>query len=84
MGTAGELPGTFGPFSFSTLLTADPTVAVDGLLISIIPGTGTTSVNLDNIEVATVPVAVIPEPGNYGLLGLGLAGLLRLRKKTGK
>ena len=81
----GELSGTFGPFNFSTLLTADPMVAVDGLLISIIPESGATSVNLDNIQVATV-VGAVPEPGSYSLFacGLGLAGLIRLRSKTTK
>jgi hypothetical protein len=82
----GELSGTFGPFSFSTQLTAAATVAVDGLLISIIPESGTTSVNLDNIQVATVAVGAVPEPGSYSLFacGLGLAGLIRLRPKTTK
>jgi hypothetical protein len=83
---SGEFQGTFGPFSFSTLLTANPSVALDGLLISIIPETGTTSVNLDNIQVSTVPMVVMPEPGGYPLFafGLGLAGLVRLRSKTTK
>jgi hypothetical protein len=80
---SGELPGTFGPFNFSTLFTANPTVAVDGLLISIIPDMGTSSVNLDNIQVATV---VVPEPAGYAFFafGLGLTGLVRLRSKTCK
>jgi hypothetical protein len=74
----GTLSGTFGPFSFSTLDTADPTTPVDGLFIGIVPGDGVTSVNLDNIVVTTVPV---PEPGPAGvlLLGLGLAGFIRFR-----
>jgi hypothetical protein len=82
----GDVPGTFGPFSFSTLVTADPTVAIDGLLIDIIPQTGTTSVNLDNIEVSTVPLVVVPEPASYALWGggLGLVSLIRLRTKTGQ
>ena len=82
----GELPGTFGPFSFSTLVTADPAVAIDGLLIGIIPQTATTSVNLDNIEVSTVPLVVVPEPASYALWGggFGLLSLIRLRTKTGK
>ena len=81
---SGQLPGTFGPFNFSTLLTSDPGIPVDGLLISIIPQLGTPSVNLDNIEVATVPLVVVPEPGTYGLWGLALVGLIRLRTKTCK
>jgi hypothetical protein len=39
---------------------------------------------LDNIEVATVPLVVVPEPGTYGLWGLALVGLIRLRTKTCK
>ena len=83
---SGEFQGTFGPYNFSTLLTANPSVAVDGLLISVIPETGTTSVNLDNIQVSTVPMVVVPEPGGYSFFacGLGLAGLVRLRSKTAK
>ena len=59
---------------------------MDGLLISIIPEAGTTSVNLDNIQVATTVIGAVPEPGSYPLFacGLGLAGLIRLRPKTTK
>ena len=71
---SGDLPGTFGPFSLSTLDTANPTVAVDGLFIGILPGDGVTSVNLDNIVVATVP-----EPSDVLLWGLGLAGFICFR-----
>lgn len=76
----GTLAGTFGPFSFSTLHTSDPSVAVNGLLIEVIPGSSATSVNLDNIEVLSVISA--PEPGGTLLLGLGLAGIVLLRAKS--
>ena len=83
---SGEFKGTFGPFNFSTLLTAHSSVPVDGLLISVVPEAGTSSVNLDNIQVSTVPMVVVPEPGSYRLFafGLGIAGLVRLRSKTTK
>jgi len=74
----GTLSGTFGPFSFSTLLTANPLVPVDGLIVEVIPGSSVTSVNLDNIQVATVPV-VVPEPGAAMYLGLGFIGLMSRR-----
>lgn len=75
----GTLGGTFGPFSFSTLHAADPAVPVNGLLIEVIPGASTTSINLDNIQVVSVP-----ESGGIPLLGLGLAGIIRLRARFGK
>jgi PEP-CTERM motif len=78
----GTLAGTFGPFSFTTLHAADPTVAVNGLLIEIIPGAGATSVNLDNIQFLSLVNA--PEPGGMLLLGLGLAGFVHLRARSGK
>jgi hypothetical protein len=77
----GTLMGVSTPFHFSTLLSGDPTLPIDGLLIEIIPGAGVTSINLDNIMVTTVP-----EPGAFGFLGLGaLAIVVRrcgIRKST--
>lgn len=55
-------------------------ILIDDLQIALNPGSGTTSVNLDNI----VLNATAPEPGSFVLLGtgiLGLVGMLR-RKRT--
>jgi hypothetical protein len=71
----GSLMNSFSPFSFNTLTTANPSVLVDALLIELIPGQHVTSVNLDNIRVATVP-----EPSSLLLVACGLAGLLHWRK----
>ena len=71
----GTLPGTFSPFSFSTLTIAHSTVAVDGLFIAVSPGSGVTSINLDNIMVAT-----IPEPGGVFTLALGFLSLSWVRR----
>jgi hypothetical protein len=81
----GTLPGTFGPFSFSTLLTAYASVPIDGLFIGIIPGPDTTSINLDNIEVATA-TASVPDPlgplFSLLFLGSGLTGLIYFRTRN--
>jgi hypothetical protein len=80
----GTLPGTFGPFSFSTLFTANPSVPVDGIFIGILPGPDTTSVNLDNIEVATATAAIPDLLGplfSILFLGSGLTGLICYRAK---
>ena len=79
----GTLPGTFGPFHFSTLTTSGTSDPIDSLIIDLIPGRNTTSVNLDNINVATIPASgpqPVPEAGSsLVLLGMGFAGLIGLR-----
>lgn len=74
---AGALQGSFAPFSFKTLVTMNPSLTVDALLIRLVPGPGVTSINLDNINVATI--APVPEPNGLLLLGIVLARLLRGR-----
>jgi hypothetical protein len=71
----GALPGTFAPFSFSTLASANPAVAIDRLLIQINPGSTVSSVNIDNINLGTAA----PEPGTMIMFGLGLCGAFALR-----
>jgi hypothetical protein len=70
----GTLQGVSTPFHFSTLLSGEPTLPIDGLLIEIIPGAGVTSLNLDNIMVVTVP-----EPGTFVFAGLGIVALAARR-----
>jgi hypothetical protein len=70
----GTMLGVFGPFHFTTLLSENPAVPIDGLLIQVIPGAGVTSLNLDNIN-----VVFVPEPGSCVLLALGAAGWLSRR-----
>jgi hypothetical protein len=66
----GTLSGVSTPFHFSTLLSGDPNLLIDGLLIEIIPGAGVTSINLDNIMVTTVP-----EPGAFAFVCLGVVAI---------
>ncbi len=72
----GVLSGTFSPFSFSTLAGAHTAVQIDRLLIQITPSTGVTSVNLDNINVASG----VPEPATFVMLGGGLSCLVLLKR----
>jgi hypothetical protein len=71
----GTLSGVSTPFHFSTLLSGNSTLPIDGLLIEIIPGAGVTSINLDNIMVVTVP-----EPGTSALVCLGALTLIARRR----
>src|SRR2546421_7534478 len=73
---SGTLNASFSPFTFNTLLSDYSSLPVDALLFEVIPGVGTTSVNIDNIGVVTVP-----EPA-AGLACLaGLAGFCALRRR---
>lgn len=78
----GTLAGVSTPFHFSTLLSGDPTVPIDGLLIEVIPGPGVTSLNLDNIMLVAVP-----EPGTIVFACMGVLAIavrhcrLRLSRK---
>jgi hypothetical protein len=74
----GTLSASFPPsFGFQTLLGLHSTTPIDGLVIEVSPGTGVTSINIDNIRVAT-----IPEPGSVVLLSAALAALfIKLRSR---
>jgi len=69
---SGTLSSSVTPFTFKTLTTTHPAIPVDGLFITVVPGPNTTSINLDNIGVSTVP-----EPGALLLMAGGLAVLFR-------
>jgi hypothetical protein len=58
----GTLTASYSPFSFHTLLSNNPGMELDGLIIQLLPGPGATSINIDNIFLVTVP-----EPGTAGL-----------------
>jgi archaellin len=54
-------------------------VAIDRLVITISPGAGVTSVNLDNINVGSG----VPEPLTFAMLGAGLCGVFAFRRLRG-
>jgi hypothetical protein len=68
-----SLPPSFG---FTTLLGSNSGILVDRLTIEVLPGAGTTSINLDNIVVSAVPEGGATLP----LLAIGLAGVFFWRK----
>lgn len=70
----GTLLGSFDPFSFRTNAVTHATDPIDGLFIAVIPGFGVSSINLDNISVATVP-----EPSSLLVFAAGLAVLAHRR-----
>jgi len=66
---SGPMTGSFGPnFGFMTQGIGNSASEIDALQITVIPGSGVTSINLDNIMVAT-----IPEPGCLGLVAMSMA-----------
>jgi hypothetical protein len=69
-------------FGFATNTDSHASTPIDGLIISFSPGAGTTSINLDDIGVQT-----IPEPAALALVSAGLAlvycGRGGLAKKKG-
>ena len=74
----GTLAGSFTPFSFKTLTSDSPALQFDSLLISVIPGADVTSINLDNIGVAT-----IPEPSAISFVAMAVLAVLgRARART--
>jgi hypothetical protein len=75
-------PGTDTAITqFVTIPSTDPSQVLDRLTIQITPGSGTSSVNLDNINLPSVP-----EPSSLTLLSLGSLALLgygwRRRKRV--
>jgi hypothetical protein len=68
--------------SVFTTLASSSALSVDSLVISLTPGVGTTSFNVDNIVVST---ASTPEPATLGLLGLGgLTAAFFVRERIGR
>ena len=68
-----SLPPSFG---FTTLLGSNSGISMDRLTIEVMPGIGTTSINLDNIIVSAVPEGEASLP----LLAIGLAAVFFWRK----
>ncbi len=73
-----DIGGSFSATGFITSNSPHPTTVVDTLIITLIPGSGATSMNLDNLVGNTVP-----EPGTLALLGSGLMLVWRRFRRIG-
>jgi hypothetical protein len=62
----GSVPGAPGMFNFDTIYSNDPLDAFNSLLITVTPGAGVSSFNVDNIVVTTA--SKVPEPTTFSLL----------------
>jgi hypothetical protein len=65
--------------NFQTYSSLSPTAEIDSLLIHIFPGAFTTTVNIDNIRVTS-----IPEASSVSLLVLGIFSLVASRRVGGR
>lgn len=61
--------------TWNTILGSAPAAAIDELLITMTPGPGVTSYNVDNIVLGPVNPNVVPEPATVVLLAGGLLAL---------
>jgi hypothetical protein len=61
--------------TFNTIVGSAPGADIDELFITMTPGGGVTSYNVDNIVLAPVDPAVVPEPASVALVATGLLTL---------